>query len=194
MRQNGDLGLDARLPGGTDDGEHTADGMVSRRRVLDDLDTHDVAGLGPRLMAARDQHLRLRPALLDHEIDAALAAQRADDLTAAALEDLDDMTFQASAPRIRHADGDAIVSPQRMHLAGGEIHVLAPVVAPQKTIAVPVSDYRARDEIEMARQAILVGAIAQQLAVAHHRLEPVLQRTLPLLGLQSETCAQPLEG
>ena len=149
-------------------------------------------GFAPCDFAARDQHLGARLAALEHEIDAALAAKLPDDARLAARENLDDVPFAAAA-RVAGARGDAIAVPKQLHLARGEIEIVAAVVGPQETEAVAMREHLARHDVEVARQAVLVGAVPQQLAVAHHGAHAGLERAPVLFRADLETWRERLE-
>ncbi len=174
-----------RLILAADDPDDAADGVAALARILEDLDVHDVAGLRPVRLAARDQHFGRRLAALEHGIDTALAAKVPDDPHLAARENLDDVPLVAAA-RLAGTRGNAIAVPQELHLARGEIEVGAAVVGPQETEAVAMREHRARHDVEVTRQAVFVGAVPQQLAVAHHRAHPRLEGAAVLLRVNFE--------
>ena len=131
MREDRDLRIDAGLILAADDIEHAADGVTALARILEHLDVDDVAGLRAVRFAAGNQHLGTRLAALEHEVDAALAAKLPDDARLAARENLDDVPFPAAA-RVAGTRGDAIAVPEQLHLARGEIEIVAAVVGPEK--------------------------------------------------------------
>jgi hypothetical protein len=53
--------------------------------------------------------------------------------------------------------------------------------------------YAAGDDLERTRQPELAGAISEQLSVAHHGLEPVLERAQMLLAADGKQPAERLE-
>ena len=61
-------------------------------------------------------------------------------------------TTWPSRPRLRvaGAHGDAVAVPEHLHLARGEINVVAAVVGPEKAETVAMREHRARDEVEVA--------------------------------------------
>ena len=192
VREDRDLGLDTGIVGAADDFDHAADRMAVLRRVLEHFDGHDVSGLCAVRLAARDQHFDARIGAVAHEIDAALAAKLARELRLATRQDLDDVPLAATRC-FAGANRYAIAFPQELHLARGEVQIIAAVVRLQEAEAVAMRDHDAGDHVEMAREAELVGAIAKQLAVANHRPQPGFQRAAMLFGLDAESRCERFE-
>ncbi len=193
MCEDRNFRIDAGLIFTADDIEHAADGVATLARILEHLDVDDVAGLCAVRFAARNQHLGTRLATLEHEIDAALTAKLPDDARFAARENLDDAPFPAAA-RVAGTRCDAIAVPEQLHLARGEIEIIATVVGPEKTEPVAMREYDTRHEVEMPRQAVLVGAVPEQLAVTHHGAHAGLERAPVLFRVDLETWREGLES
>ena len=68
-----------------------------------------------------------------------------------------------------------------------EIGSMNTVVRPQETKAVSMCEHGARHDVEMACQAVFVGAVSQQLTVTHHGAHASLERAAVLLRVNAET-------
>src|SRR6185369_5923193 len=186
VSEHRDLGLDAWIVAAADDLDDAADRVLVLFRVLEHLDAHDVAGRGAEILVARDQHVGALVAVLEHPVDAALAAETADDRALAPREDLDEMSL-AAPRRLARAHGDAVAVQKTAHLARREVDVVVAVVGREEaeTVAVRLND--AGDEVEVPHEAVLALAVEQELAVADHRAHPRLERAAMLLRADLES-------
>ena len=104
-----------------------------------------------------------------HEPHALGGREAADHGPLRALQNLDDRALLAAA-RINAADaGQRPVAVQHLaHLAGGEKQVLAALLRNQEAEAVGMAADAPAHQVHLARQAVEVAAVAQNLAVALH--------------------------
>jgi hypothetical protein len=150
----------------------------------------DVAGLST--FAARDQHFDTRVAAFEYGIDAALATELAHDLGLAARQDLHEMALAATR-RITGPHGDAIALPEHLHLARREVQIVAAVVRLEEAEAVAMRGHGARHDIEMLREAELVGPITRQLPVGPWPAAALPAPAAVLLGANAKARGERLE-
>ncbi len=169
-----DLDFHARVGVGAQHLDHARDGFPLRRRLLDDFDHDDIAGLGLAALLRRHQQILVdAPVFGDDERDAVLVVEAADDGAVGALEDVDDLSLGSAATvDAGLAHGDAIAVQRLVHLARIEEDVGAAVLGHQEAVAVRMTLHDAGDEIELGDDAKLALAVHQQLAVALHRRKP----------------------
>jgi len=84
----------------------------------------------------------------------------------------------ATPSRVRpgHPHRRPVAVHQLAHLPVWQEHVLAAVLGQQETEAVPVPAHRADHQRQPVEEAVLLGAIEQQLPVPHHCAEPLRER------------------
>ena len=94
-----------------------------------------------------------------------------------ALQHFDDRAFAAAAPVDAGDAGQHAVAVHRLaHLERRQEQVVAPGLRAQEAEPVRIGDHHARHQVHMLRRRVLALAIAQQLAVANHRAQPLAQR------------------
>ena len=120
--------------------------------------------------------VRSRP-LHFHPVESPLSDQAPGDFADRPLQNLDHAAL-GTAMRGADARGHAIAVPEPAHFPRREEHVLAAAVRCQKAVTVLVRAHPADDQIEMVSQAILPRAIADELPVPDHGLEPAPERGL----------------
>src|SRR5690606_42165124 len=186
-------GLDARLVDASDDLRDAPDREALLGRMLDNLHVHEIARLRAPPFAAGDQHLGPELVVRDDVVDASFRAEVADERGLASLEDVHDAALAPAGPVAAHADRDPIAVPQRPHLPRGQIDVRAAVVGTDEAVAVAVREDDARHEVEVAGQQEPAGPVPDQLAVADHRFQPVLERAAMRVGVDAEVRGQCLQ-
>ena len=173
-----DLDLHPRVGVAAQHLDDAGDGLALRRRLLDDLDDDDVAGL--RLAAVAGGHQQVlvdAPVLGDDEADAVLLVQPADDAAVGALQHVDDLALGAAAAVDAGPAHRRAVAVQRLvQLARAEEDVGAAVLGNEEAVAVRMALDDAGDEVELGDDAELALAVDQQLAVALHRGEAPVER------------------
>ena len=88
--------------------------------------------------------------------------------------ELEDKMLAASSVQPRYAHRDVVAVKQRPHLPSGEKDVIGlSVVADYKAESVFVPADDASDEVEFRRQKVFAAAVFEDLARAHHRVQPV---------------------
>jgi hypothetical protein len=148
---------------------HAAERLRVTAREFGQLDHHHLADLG-LLGVLRDQNV-VTDALVFGRDDqrAVLVEQAANHALVGAIRDFDDMPFRPAAAVI--ADDTrkhAIVVHDLLHFARGQEQIVLAVVANEKTVAVAMALYAARDEIRLMGQLIEIALIEPDLAVALH--------------------------
>ena len=120
-----------------------------------------------------------------HERHAAFAPEAPDHLPDTSLDDLDQRAFAAAvAIHLHHPGHHAIAVHQRTHLAGREEQIGARIVGPDEPEPVAVPDDAPGDEIHPIDEPELPAPVANDLAVALHRVQPPLQCFVRVRGLK----------
>ena len=173
-----DLDLHAGIGVAPEHLDDADDRLALRRRLLDDLDDDDVAGLRRAALAGRHEQVLVDAAVLgDDECDAALLVQAADDRPVGAHEHVDDLALgPPAAIGADAARGRAVAVQHLVHLARIEEEVRAAVVGHEKSEAVRMALHGAGDEVELRDDAELALAVREQLAVALHRVDAAEER------------------
>ena len=187
-----DLGLHARRGVLAEHARHVAERLRSARRLLDQLDEHDLARVRAAEVIARHEHAMADTRVVGHdEADAGLVVQASDDLARVALEDFDERALRPAAIVLAaDAHGDAIAMHRFEHLARRQEHRRGAIVRQQEAMAVAMPAHRADDELRHAlAQAVFVAAIANDLARVQQLLELRLQ-ALPRRTCRRGRCAR----
>ena len=145
--------------------------------LLDDFHDHDLSGnrIGQRF--GGDQEVMGDVfAVGYHEVDAALLVQTPDNAVGLALKNLHDAALAtAAAVHATHADQHPVIVHQGPHFLGGQVQILAALVRPHEAETIRVGNDAACDQVFLIDDAVAVAAIAQQLPVALHGIEPAAQ-------------------
>ena len=171
---NRDLGFHARRGVLAEHARDVTERLRCARRLLDQLDEHDLARARAAEPIARHEHAVADARVVGHdEADARLVVQTADDLARVALEHFDDRRLRGRPRLILAADahGDAIAVHGFEHLARREEDRRRAIVRQQEAVAVLVPADRADDERQALAQAVFVAAIANDLAGVQQLLE-----------------------
>ena len=176
-------------PGQHPGSEHLFDdpdrGVPPGRRLRDSRD--DVVAIACfRDPVRRHEHVVVNPRIVRaHERDAAFAPEASHHRRDAPLDDFDQRAFAATVATHLHDPGyHAVAVHQRPHLIGREEQVRARVVGTDEPEPVSMSDDAPGDEIHARNQAELVPAVANDLAVSLHGVQPPLQRLVRGLGAE----------
>ncbi len=173
-----------------------ADRLGVPARRLDDLGD-DQAAVGRAALVARRDHDALADAAVvgRDEADAALEVEAAGDLARAALEHLDDLAFLAvAAIDADDPHRDAVAVHDAAHLRWREEGVVGAVVGNEEAEAVAVAGDLAGADRQPVEQQELVAAVSEQLAVAGHCAEALLERGLKALVLELERVGEAVGG
>ena len=153
------------------------------RRLLDELDHHHLPRFGLFTPRRDEDVLGDTLVLGHHQSDAVLDEYASDHFLVGAFEHLHDLAF---GPAAAVGAGDAHDHPVAVqylaHFLGPEEDVLAAVVADHETEAVGMALHAAADEVGLLRQEIGAAAVAQDLAIALHRLQAPLEELVLLRG------------
>ena len=123
----------------------------------------------------------------DDEAHIVLQEETAHHRLAGPLQHLDDDRFPASAPVDAGGPRHHMVAVQdSAHLTLRQIQVAAALIRPQEPIAAGVADDPSRRQIHLVQQAIVRVAVAHDLPVPQHGLEPLAQGGLFLVPLEPQ--------
>src|SRR5690606_18084836 len=126
--------------------------------------------------APRDQNLGLSFLGGHDELDATVSAEAPDDGASAPLQNLGKPTLAPASP-FADVHSDPVSVPERAHFERGQIDILPAVIGSQEPEPVAMRLNGTRHHVEVADQAVLSGTIEEQLSVADHRPQAVLERT-----------------
>ena len=174
---NGYVDLHARGQMLTQHLNDATDGIPLPTGLLDDFHDHNLPGnrIGQRF-GGNQEVVGDVFAVGNHEVDAALLVQTPDNAVSLPLKNLHDTALAtAAAVHAAHADQHPVVMHQRPHFLGGQVQILAALVRPHEAEAIRVGNDSAGDQIFLIDDAVAVAAIAQQLTVALHGIEPAAQ-------------------
>ena len=171
VRQDGRQGLRSRIVEMTQHADDLPDGMGPPGGMCGDLDTHQVICSGALALPFRDEHPDPLTPFHFHPVDSAITHQTPGDFLDSPLQNLDHAAFGTA---ISDADArcHAISIPKAAHFPGREVDVLVAAVRRQKAVTVLARAHPANDKIQVVSQAVLACAIANELPVPNHGLEP----------------------
>ena len=174
---------------------HVAQRLRSARRLLDQLDQHDLAGARACQVPARHEDAVADARIVgDHEADAGLLVQAPDDLVRVALENLDDRALRPAAVVLTaEAYCDAVAVHGFQHLARREEHRRRAIVRQHEAVAVAMSAHRTDDERQPLAQAVLVAAIADYFAGVQQFIELGLQPLVRRFAVAPDALGQLVE-
>ena len=166
-----DLDFDAGIGGAAEHFLHARDRFAVFRRLLEDLDHHDLTRLRAVQLVRRNHQVLVDAAVLRFdEPDAALFVQPPDHLAVGAFEDVDDRAFGAAAAVDTDAlGGDAIAVQRLVHLARAEEQIVAAGVGNEKAEAIRMTLDLAGDDVELGDDADFALAIDEHVAGAFER-------------------------
>ena len=171
------------------------DRIAIAARLLDDLRDREIAVLRRANLLRRDHDAMADALVVRHqESDTRLQRESARNLLRAAFQHVDDRALGAAAfIATRHACGSAIAVHQQAHLAIRQEEIIATGVRREKpeTVAMPAD--RADNELQAVDQAILFGAIEQQLPFTDHGAEALGQRLPERALLDAELLGERIE-
>ena len=187
-----DLDLHARIVDRAEHLDHAADRLHVALRLLQDLDDDDLPRLGREGGARRHEDFLLDALVLgDHDGDAALVQQAADELVGAALDDLDDLAFGTAAAVGPGDPGEHAVAVQHLaHLVLGQHEVLGAVVADQEAEAVAMALHLPGEQVGARGNQQQPGAVAHDAPGAFEFLDLRVERRPGFLGVQREPFGQ----
>ena len=182
-----DIGFHAGREMGADDLDDTSDGLRAAAGLDHEFHDDDIAFLGTAEFAAGNNNL-VRDATVVRldEADLALDVQLADNALVCAFQHLDDGPL--TTPLVIDAGNthDHPVAMQHLaHLARQQEKILAAIVRDQESESVLVPLDATGDQLLAVDEAVTPAAVANQLAITDHRLEPELER-FGLLSVQFE--------
>ncbi len=96
----------------------------------------------------------------------------------------------ASAIHPGDAGHHAIAMGDLAHLVRRQEQIVAALLRAQEAETVGIGDHRARDQLGLRRRHIAAAAVLQQLAIAQHRRQPLLQRLETIRRLQPKRARQ----
>ena len=185
VRAHGDIDFHARRHAITQHFDHGTDGLHALGRRLDD--TH-----GDHLVVGRAVAIGLRHADIvgntrvvgDHVADTTLLDKAADHGVVDPLEHFGHAPFPT--PAVVAADDAhhrAVAVHEQAHLARVEEHVvLLAVVGNEKAEAVPMALYAPAHQVHLVQRAQGAAAVFEQLAVAQHGAQAMLERLGGIAG------------
>ena len=167
---------------------HPADRIGVAARRVHELGDHQLPVGGAAARGRRDRHPVANAAVVGlDEADAAFLVIAAGDLADRALQHLDDLGF-APAPRILtgRAHRDAIAMHDLAHLRRRQVQVVGAVVRHEEAKTVTMTHDLAAAHRDALGQQVLLAPVLQQLAVADHRREALVERGFKSLVLEFE--------
>ena len=147
--------------------DHLGDDHLSRLR----RDTSNLSPIGGNQQVLADPLV-----FRNEEPDASVFVDASDDLLVRALEHFDHGALGSTAlVEADDARADPVAMQHLAHLSLAEEYIRPMIVAREKTIAVWMSFDGTRDQIELFSDKKGAFAVAQQLAVAFHREQPIVK-------------------
>ncbi len=157
--------------------QHLADRRAMLVLRLGDLDHDQLAMLCVLACVLRDHHVALDALVVGHDIgDAGLFGVATKQAIEPALQHLDDRAFLATAAIDTGDTGQhAIAMGDLAHLVRRQEQVIAATIRTQEAESVRIGNDGARHQVGALCRYEPTAPILQQLAVAQHRLQPLLQ-------------------
>ena len=156
--------------------DHAAGRLLEARRLLEQFDADDLAGLGLARRTGDQDVLADALVFRGDQPHAVLIEQAPDDVAVGARRHFDDRAFEAAAAVGTGDLGHHAVAMQHfLHLFIGQEQVFARLVRNDEAETVAVRADFAGDEAGMVGQREVPGLVGEDLAVAFHRVQAARQ-------------------
>ena len=173
---HGDLDLHARIVQFAQHFDDAAGRLLEARRLFDQFDADDLAGLGLARRAGHEDVLADALVFRRDDPDAVLVQQAPDDVRVGAFRDFDDRAFGAAAAVGADDTREHAVAVQDLlHFLIGQEQVFAAFVGNDEAEAVAVRADAAGNETGVVRERVVARRVGAQLAVALHRIQAARQ-------------------